>query len=90
MCYFDSCYRLSLGLIMLVGLYETKTGRYAELHSYQEPRVDDDGFPDGWNEIWEVYTFENEHSPDFASRTFVAEVARDLFLKMNGYKEIVK
>ncbi len=71
-------------------LYCTKSGRYAEVHEYQEPCFDDDGMPDGWNTVYEVYTFENDYTKEFVTRTFVNKINVDLFLKMNGYDEVVK
>lgn len=70
--------------------YETADGRYAEYHSYQVPCVDDDGLPDGYQEQIEVYTFANINDRDFTTRTFNSDLNAMLFLKMNGYKEIVK
>lgn len=73
-------------------IFDTPSGRYAELHRYDEPCLSDDGFPDGYNEIWEVYTFEKEDpkSHDFVTRTFVSEYLARMFLSQNGYKEIVR
>jgi hypothetical protein len=70
--------------------YETNDGRYAEYHSYQIPCVDDDGMPDGWAEQIEVYTFPNISTNEFVTRTFYTDLNAQLFLKLNGYEEIVK
>ena len=70
--------------------YETKDGRYAEFHIYQVPCVDDDGLPDGWAEQIELYTFPTTNSTYFTTRQFTSFVGAQLFLKMNGYTEIVE
>lgn len=75
---------------MLKALYESKDGRYAEYHSYQVPCVDDDGMPDGFQEQIEVYTFAHIDAADFTTRSFYTDLNAQLFLKMNGYREIVK
>lgn len=75
---------------MFKSCYETADGRYAEYHVYQIPCVDDDGMPDGWSEQIEVYTYDNIGSNEFKSRIFVTDLNAQLFLKLNGYEEIVR
>lgn len=77
---------------MLAEIYETDDGRYAEAHVYQEPTVDESGMPDGYMEVVEVYTFKNQtdaDNGDFTTRNFYSRINAELFLRMNGYKEVV-
>ena len=69
---------------MMIAIYESNSGRITEVHTYQVPVVDDDGFPDGWNEVWETYTFDNKYTNEFTTRTFVEKVTLDLFLKIDN------
>lgn len=73
-----------------IAIFDTQTGKYAELHQYLEPRRDDDGFPDGFNEIWELYVFDNpDNKTEFKVMSFLCEYNAKMFLIENGYKEIV-
>lgn len=73
-----------------IAIYETATGKYAEMHQYLEPRRDENGLPCGYNEIWEIYVFENpDNKTDFKVLSFLNRFNAELFLLVNEYKEIV-
>lgn len=68
-------------------------GRIAVYTVYEEPTLDDDGLPDGWQTLHEMYIYSCDK--DFSlnkiqkSLQFVDEFNAELFLTSNGYYDLV-